>query len=44
MRYEGRAVEAFFAFTGKNPAEVKPTNVRDWRKELEKLGLSYSTI
>ncbi len=37
-------MDAFFAFTGKHPAEVKPQDVRDWRKELDNHGLSHSTI
>ncbi|MDQ3684085.1 MAG: tyrosine-type recombinase/integrase [Acidobacteriota bacterium] len=44
LRYKQKVVDAFFAFTGKHPAEVKPLDVRDWRKELEKQGLSHSTI
>ena len=44
LRYKGKVVDAFFAFTGKHPAEVKPSDVRDWRKELERQELSHSTI
>lgn len=44
LRYKKKVVEAFFAFTGKHPAEVKPANVQDWRKELEKQELSPNTI
>lgn len=44
VRYKQKAVDAFFAFIGKHPAEVKPGDVRDWRGELEKHGLSHSTI
>ncbi len=44
LRYKQRVVEAFFHFTGKHPAEVKPSHVQEWRKELEKQELSPSTI
>ncbi len=44
LRYKQKVVEAFFAFTCKHPAEVKPVDVQDWRKDLEKQELSHSTI
>lgn len=44
LRYKHKVVEAFFVFVGKHPADVKPVDVQDWRKELEKQELSPSTI
>jgi len=44
MRYKQKVVEAFFAFTGKHPADVKPADVNEWLKELEKQELGHSTI
>lgn len=44
LHHKRKVVEAFFAFTGKHPAEVMPTDVQGWRKELEKQELSPSTI
>ncbi len=34
LRYKGKVVDDFFAFAGKHPAEVKPGDVRDWRREF----------
>ena len=34
LRYKRKVVDAFFAFTGRHPAEVKPGDVRHWRREL----------
>lgn len=44
LRYKQKVVEAFFHFTAKHPAEVRPAHVEDWRRELEGQGLSPSTI
>jgi integrase/recombinase XerC len=44
LRYKQKVVEAFFTFTGKHPAEVRPGDVQGWRKELEKQELNPSTI
>src|SRR5438270_12346053 len=32
------AVRSFFDFTGKNPADATPSDVRDWRSHLESRG------
>lgn len=44
LRYKQKVIEAFFACTRKHPAEVKPSHVQDWRKDLEEQELSPSTI
>jgi integrase len=35
LGYKRKAVEAFFAFTGKPPSNVSPLDVERWRKHLE---------
>ncbi len=44
LLYKQKVVDAFFDFTGRHPAEVKPADVRDWRKELYLNGLWHSSI
>lgn len=49
LNYKRKAVESFFNFAGKHPAEVSPLDVELWRKHLERArpegqGLSPSTV
>ena len=49
LGYKRKAVEAFFDFAGKPPANVSPLNVERWRKHLERAkpegqGLRPSTV
>lgn len=49
LNYKRKAVESFFNFAGKHPADVSPLDVERWRKHLERTkpegrGLSPSTI
>lgn len=49
LGYKRKAVEAFFAFAGKPPADISPLNVEEWRKYLERAkpdgqGLGPSTV
>lgn len=44
INYKKKAVEAFFTFAGKHPAEVTPLDVEAWRKWLEEQGLKPSTV
>jgi integrase len=44
LRDKVRAVEGFFAFVGKHPAEVKPEDVRSWRSHLEARGQKPATV
>lgn len=44
LRDKARAVEAFFDFAGKLPAEVTPLDVKRWQRELERRGLKPSSV
>lgn len=49
LHYKRKAVESFFNFAGKSPADVSPLDVERWRKHLESArpegqGLSPSTV
>jgi site-specific recombinase XerD len=44
VRDKRSAVEEFFRLTGKHPAEIKPHDVREWRKGLEARGLKPNTV
>src|SRR5262249_20244151 len=43
-RDKSRAVESFFSFAGKRPAEVGAWDVQSWRLHLEGEGLSANTV
>ena len=44
VRDKSSAVEAFFRLTGKNPAEIRPHDVQEWRQNLEAKGLKPNTV
>lgn len=44
VRDKSKAVLDFFAFTGKNPLNVTPLDVKTWQAELEEEGLAHSTV
>jgi integrase len=44
LQAKQKAVEAFFSFAGKRPAEVSSLDVEAWHKKLEKQGLQPGTI
>jgi site-specific recombinase XerD len=44
VRDKRSAVENFFRLSVKNPAEIKPRDVREWREALEARGLKPNTI
>jgi integrase len=44
LRDKRRAVEAFFAFTGKHPGEVTPQDVKRWQESLAGKGLRPNTV
>ena len=44
LRDKRRAVEAFFAFTGKHPGDVTPQDVKRWQESLEGSGLRPNTV
>jgi site-specific recombinase XerD len=44
QRDKRRAVEDFFAFAGKRPADVGPPDVQAWQSHLEQRGLASNTI
>lgn len=44
LRDKRRAVEAFFAFTGKHPGDVTPQDVKRWQESLAGKGLRPNTI
>lgn len=44
LRDKARAVDAFFDFVGKAPAEVAPLDVKRWQRELEKRGLTPAGV
>jgi integrase len=43
-RDKRRAVEDFFAFIRKRPADIKPEDVQAWQSHLEERGLAANTI
>lgn len=44
LLYKQKVVDAFFAFTGKHPAEISPLDVEQWREMLKSQGLKPTTI
>ncbi len=44
VRDKSRAVEGFFTFTGKRPADVTPLDVKRWQRELERRGLKPASV
>lgn len=44
LRAKQKAVEAFFAFTGKSPAEITALDVEEWRRKLEGQEIQPTTI
>lgn len=44
VRDKTRAVEAFFTFLGKRPADVTPLDVRRWQRALERRGLKPASV
>lgn len=44
LRDKRRAVEAFFAFTGKHPGDVTPQDVKRWQESLAGKGLRPNTV
>ena len=44
LQYKQKVLNAFFAFTGKHPAEISPLEVERWREELKSQGLKPTTI
>jgi integrase len=44
LRAKQKAVESFFAFTGKSPAEITALDVEAWRRKLEGQGIQPTTI
>jgi integrase len=44
LRDKRRAVEAFFAFTGKHPGDVTPQDVKLWQESLAGKGLRPNTV
>lgn len=44
VRDKTRAVEGFFAFAGRRPADVTPLDVRRWQRELERRGQKPATV
>lgn len=44
LRDKRRAVEAFFAFTGKHPGDVTPQDVKRWQESLAEKGLRPNTV
>lgn len=44
LRDKQNIVSAFFEYINKNPAEVKPVDVRDWLSALERQGIRPATI
>lgn len=44
VRMKTRSVGAFFSFTGKEPGQVTPLDVRVWQAQLEDQGLSTATV
>jgi hypothetical protein len=43
VRYKRAAIEDFFEFTGKHPAEVAPSDTHAWRETLEARKLKPNT-
>jgi hypothetical protein len=43
-RDKRHAVEDFFAFAGKRPADISPEHVQAWQSHLEERGLALNTI
>jgi hypothetical protein len=43
-RDKRHAVEDFFTFVGKRPADIEPTDVQRWQSDLEKKELAANTI
>jgi integrase len=44
LRDKTKAVASFFSYVGKHPAQVTALDVKAWQAELERSGLSASTI
>jgi integrase len=44
LRDKRRAVEAFFAFTGKHPGDVTPQDIKKWQESLAGKGLRQNTV
>jgi integrase/recombinase XerC len=44
LKYKQKAVDAFFDFIGKRPAEISPLDVEQWRDFLKSQGLKPTTI
>lgn len=44
LKYKQKAVDAFYDFIGKHPAEISPLDVEQWRAHLKSQGLKPTTI
>ncbi|HKC66472.1 MAG TPA: tyrosine-type recombinase/integrase [Pyrinomonadaceae bacterium] len=44
LKAKRQAVSSFFAFAGKDPGEVSPLDVQNWRLQLEEQGFKTATI
>lgn len=44
LKAKRQAVYSFFAFAGRNPGEISPLDVQNWRLQLEEQGFKSATV
>ena len=44
LKAKRQAVSSFFSFAGKDPGEISPLDVQEWRRQLEEKGFKQATV